>query len=183
MHAKKENKKKPREVITRNPRRKIVRKKKKENTSLKQKEKENNGGGEPYTSRCPLQPFFFAFLLQSQSFSHQTLFIPQSQPLGAATPHQKRAHHIGEHHCAQPPHPHRKKEAWYLTFSFLPSPPSDQAQQLISAAATTELVTPSHSNSRVSSSKSEQQQRGFLFCNLGHWFWFGPMTRPFFLKF
>jgi hypothetical protein len=75
-----------------------------------------------------------------------------------------------------------KKKAWYLTFTFLPSSPSDQAQQLISAAATTELVTPSHSNSRVSSSKSEQQQRGFLFCNLGHWFWFGPMTQPFFLK-
>jgi len=99
VHAKKEEKKNPREVITRNPRRKIVRKKK-ENTSLKQKEKENNGDGEPYTNRRPLQPFFFAFLLQSQSFSHQTLFIPQSQPLGAATPHRKRAHHTGEHHCA-----------------------------------------------------------------------------------
>jgi hypothetical protein len=60
VHAKKEEKKNPREVITRNPRRKIVRKKK-ENTSLKQKEKENNGGGEPYTNRCPLQPFFFCF--------------------------------------------------------------------------------------------------------------------------
>jgi len=56
VHAKKGEKKNPREVITRNPKRKIIRRKK--NTSLKQK-KENKGGGEPYTSRRPFQPFFF----------------------------------------------------------------------------------------------------------------------------
>jgi hypothetical protein len=68
------------------------------------------GAANPIPAVAPFRPFFFAFLLQSQSFSHQTLFIPQSQHLGAATPHRKRAHHIGEHHCTQPPYPHRKKK-------------------------------------------------------------------------
>jgi hypothetical protein len=107
VHAQKEkddkdDQRKPREGHYNKPQKKNVRGKKK-NTSLKKKK----GGGKPYTSRRPLQPFWLFFSGLNLS-PHQTLFIPQSQPPGAATPHKKRAYHTGEQHCAQPPHPRKK---------------------------------------------------------------------------
>jgi hypothetical protein len=147
VHAKKGEKKNPREVITRNPKRKIIRRKK--NTSLKQK-KENKGGGEPYTSRRPFQPFFFLFFSGLNLFPirHFSFFNPNPQEfqLLIEKEHITQENIIVYNHLIL-----TKKEAWCFTFSFLLSSPSDQAQQLLSVAAA-ELVAPGHSSSRVSSS-------------------------------
>ena len=88
-------------VITINPRRKTLEEKKKHITKKKKR-------GRQTLYQPPPPSAFLAFLLRSQSLPHQTLFIPQSQPPGAATPHKKRAYHTGEQHCAQPPHPRKK---------------------------------------------------------------------------
>jgi len=74
--------------------------------------KKDKGGGEPYTSRRPplFRLFFFAFLLRSQSLPPSDTFHSLISTPRSCNSSSRKSTSQGEHHCAQPPHPHTQKK-------------------------------------------------------------------------
>jgi len=102
---------KPRQKNQKNQR--IKQKKKAEKGEEKtHQRKKDKGGGEPYASRRPpLQAFFFlAFLLRSQSLPPSDTFHSLISTPRSCNSSSRKSTSQGEHHCAQPPHPHTQNK-------------------------------------------------------------------------